>query len=227
MTKKPEIELEFSEKYTREHAERYLRKHRTGLSRRLSTWREVQIARRALTLAGQPKQVLDLPCGAGRFWPMLAEQSNRTIIGADNSADMLAVACQGQPRDVVARVKPMQTSAFAIDLPDSAVDSVFSMRLLHHIGQPQDRLRLLQEFHRVSRDSVILSLWVDGNYKAWRECSPRKQRKHAQSGSYQNRFVIPAKTIEAEFREAGFTIQEHLDFIPLYAMWRIYILRKA
>lgn len=226
--KKAEVELEFSEKYTREHAERYLRKHSTGLTRRLSTWREVQIARQALKLAGEPQQVLDLPCGAGRFWPMLAEQPNRSIIGADNSADMVAVACQGQPRDVVARVKPMQTSAFAIDLPDNAVDSVFSMRLLHHIGQPEDRLRMLREFHRVSRDSVILSLWVDGNYKAWKKARGRKRLDMAADGSrYQNRFVIPAKTIEAEFREAGFTVQEHLDFIPLYAMWRIYILRKA
>jgi ubiquinone/menaquinone biosynthesis C-methylase UbiE len=167
----------------------------------------VQIARQALKLAGEPKQVLDLPCGAGRFWPMLAEQPNRSIIGADKSPDMVAVACQGQPRDVVARVTAMQTSAFAIDLPDNAVDSVFSMRLLHHIGQSEDRLRMLQEFHRVTRDSVIVSLWADGNYKAWRECSPRKQRKHAASGSYQNRFVIPAKTIETEFREVGFTAQ--------------------
>jgi ubiquinone/menaquinone biosynthesis C-methylase UbiE len=228
MMKKAEVELEFSEKYTREHAERYLHKHRTGVLRRLSTWREVQIARQALKLAGQPQQVLDLPCGAGRFWPMLAEQPERCIIGADNSAHMVAVACHGQPRDVVARVTPLQTSAFAIDLPDNAVDSVFSMRLLHHIGQPQDRLRMLREFHRVTRDSVIVSLWVDGNYKAWKKARGRKRLDIAADGShYQNRFVIPTKTIEAEFRDAGFRVQEHLDFIPLYAMWRIYILRKA
>jgi cyclopropane fatty-acyl-phospholipid synthase-like methyltransferase len=30
--------------------------------------------------------VLDLPCGAGRFWPLLAEKPNRVIIGADNSS---------------------------------------------------------------------------------------------------------------------------------------------
>ena len=82
--KKPEVELEFSEKYTREHAERYFTKHSTGLRRRLSTWREVQIARQALRMAGEPNLVLDLPCGAGRFWPMLAEKQNRAIIGADN-----------------------------------------------------------------------------------------------------------------------------------------------
>lgn len=225
--KKADVELEFSEKYTREHAERYFKKHSTGLARRLSTWREIQIARKALELAGQPNLVLDLPCGAGRFWPMLAEKQNRLIIGADNSADMVAVACHSQPADVVARVKPMQTSAFAIDLADNAVDSVFSMRLLHHIGKAEDRKVMLKEFHRVTRDSAIVSLWVDGNYKAWRECRPSKQKRAQAKGGFQNRFVIPAKTIEAEFREAGFRVQDHVDFIPLYAMWRIYVLRKV
>ena len=226
--KKPEVELEFSDKYTREHAERYFKKHSTGLRRRMSTWREVQIARKALHMAGDPNLVLDLPCGAGRFWSMRAEKQNGVIIGADNSADMGAVACKQQPAEVVARVKPMQTSAFAIDLPDNAVDSIFSMRLIHHIGQPKDRALMLKEFHRVSRDSVLISLWVDGNYKAWKKSRGRKRLDVAADGSaYQNRFVIPAKTIEAEFREAGFIVQDHLDYIPMWAMWRIYILRKA
>ncbi|MNG21705.1 hypothetical protein D3C84_1061010 [compost metagenome] len=122
----------------------------------------------------------------------------------------------------------MQTSAFAIDLPANAVDSVFCMRLLHHIGDSADRLALLRECHRVTRDSLILSLWVDGNYKAWkrRRLESRRQSRRAETG-YQNRFVLPVATAEAEFREAGFEIQEHLDFLPFYAMWRVYVLRKA
>lgn len=222
MSDKP-VELEFSQKYDRQHAERYLRKHRSGLSRKLSHWRDVQIARQALKLAGQPNLVLDLPCGAGRFWPMLAEKDNRVIIGADNSADMIAVACAGQPEEVVKRVRPLQTSAFAIDLPDNAVDSIFSMRLMHHIGEPSDRMTMLREFHRVTRDSVILSLWVDGNFKAWkRRRAEEGRKKHA----YQNRFVIPARSIEEEFRQSGFSVQDHIDFVPLVHMWRVYILRK-
>lgn len=226
--KKPDIELEFSDKYTREHAERYFNKHNSSLRRRLSTWREVQVARKALHLAGDPNLVLDLPCGAGRFWPMLAEKQNRVIIGADNSAGMLEVACHRQPASIVARVKPMRTSAFAIDLPDNAVDCIFSMRLLHHIGQPEARQCLLREFHRVTRDSLLISLWVDGNYKAWKKARGRKRLDIAADGTaYQNRHVIPAKTIESEFREAGFTLQDHLDYIPKWAMWRLYILHKA
>ncbi len=79
------IKLDFSNKYDDQHAKRYLQKHKDGVGRRLSHWRDVQMARKALALVGEPGLVLDLPCGAGRFWPMLAEKPNRVIIGADNS----------------------------------------------------------------------------------------------------------------------------------------------
>ena len=223
----PVITLKFSEKYDQQHAADYLLKHQNGWARRLSHTRDEQLARRALAIAGEPGVVLDLPCGAGRFWPLLAAKHNREIIGADNSASMLEVACVAQPAEVVKRVRRLQTSAFDIDLPDNAVDSIFCMRLLHHIGDASHRMALLREFHRVSRDSVIVSLWVDGNFKAWKRKRLERQRgtSPVQEG-YQNRFVLPAVTVEAEFRKAGFTVQEHLDFIPLYAMWRVYVLRK-
>jgi ubiquinone/menaquinone biosynthesis C-methylase UbiE len=222
------VELEFSRKYDAEHAREYFNKHQDGLSRRLSHWRDVQLARRALQRAGDPGLVLDLPCGAGRFWPLLAEKANRVIIGADNSAHMLLMACAGQPAEVVRRVKPLQTSAFAIDLPDSAVDSIFCMRLLHHIGEAGDRHTLLRELHRVTRDSVILSLWVDGNYKAWkRRRLERRRQAEGKVGGYQNRFVVPQAQIEGEFVAAGFRIDGYYDFLPGYAMWRVYVLRKA
>lgn len=222
------IKLEFSEKYDQQHAQAYFRKHQDGLARRLSHARDEQMARRALALAGEPGLVLDLPCGAGRFWPLLAEKPNRVIIGADNSEAMIQTACAAQPPEVVARIRPLQTSAFAIDLPDNAVDSIFCMRLFHHIGDPAHRKTILEEFQRVSRDSVILSLWVDGNFKAWRRRKLEDKRSaRAQQDSYQNRFVLPAETVEAEFKAAGFRIQEHLDFLPFYAMWRVYVLRKG
>jgi ubiquinone/menaquinone biosynthesis C-methylase UbiE len=217
------IKLDFSEKYDDQHAQRYLRKHQQSLGRRLSHWRDEQVGRKALALAGDPGLVLDLPCGAGRFWPMLAEKPNRVIIGADNSESMIKTALQGQPADVVKRVQPLHTSAFDIALPDNSVDSIFCMRLLHHIGEAEHRRVILREFERVTRDSVIVSLWVDGNFKAWKRKRAERDRP---SHDYQNRFLIPAAMIEKEFEQAGFRIQEQLDFIPLYAMWRVYVLRK-
>jgi ubiquinone/menaquinone biosynthesis C-methylase UbiE len=219
-----QVKLEFSDKYDKAHARKYFLKHQNGTARKLSHLRDVQLARKALELAGDPGLVLDLPCGAGRFWPLLAEKPNRVIIGADNSAAMVDTACSMQPPEVVERVRSLQTSAFAIDLPDNSVDSIFSMRLLHHIGEARDRAVLLKEFHRVTRDSVIVSLWVDGNFKAWKR--RRAERDRGQEG-YQNRFVLPQAVVEAEFIEAGFKIQQRLDFLPLYAMWRVYLLRKG
>ena len=217
------IKLDFSEKYDDQHAQRYLRKHQQSLGRRLSHLRDEQVGLKALALAGDPGLVLDLPCGAGRFWPMLAEKPNRVIIGADNSESMIKTAMQGQPAEVVKRVQPLHTSAFDIALPDNSVDSIFCMRLLHHIGEAEHRRVILREFERVTRDSVIVSLWVDGNFKAWKRKRAERDRP---SHDYQNRFLIPAATIEKEFEQAGFRIQEQLDFIPLYAMWRVYVLRK-
>ncbi|MDR3087594.1 MAG: class I SAM-dependent methyltransferase [Azoarcus sp.] len=219
------IELAFSRKYNQEHARHYLHKHRAGLARRLSHWRDVQVARRALKLADEPKVILDLPCGAGRFWPMLGERPDRVILAADNSADMIATARAAQPTEVVARIKTFQTSAFAINLDANAVDCVFCIRLLHHIGSAEHRLAILREFHRVSRDTVILSLWVDGNYKAWKRQRLEKRRP-AEEQATQNRFVVARSSIENEFRLTGFRSIAHLDFLPGYAMWRTYILRK-
>ncbi|XLY90251.1 methyltransferase domain-containing protein [Ectopseudomonas mendocina] len=228
MPKPSPIELDFSRKYDFEHAQQYLHKHQDGLFRRLSHWRDVQVARRALQLADQPNLVLDLPCGAGRFWPMLCEQPNRVIFAADNSADMLATARAAQASEVVARVNSFRTSAFAIDLSANAVDCIFCIRLLHHIESAEHRLAILREFHRVSRDTVIVSLWVDGNYKAWKRRRLEARRAaQGRAAQNQNRFVVHRKTLEDEFRQAGFAILGHLDFLPGYAMWRTYVLRKV
>jgi SAM-dependent methyltransferase len=222
------IELDFSRKYDREHAQQYFHKHQDGTARRLSHWRDQQLARYALKLAGEPNLVLDLPCGAGRFWPLLAEQANRVILAADNSQDMLNTALAAQPAAVVARVKAFQTSAFAIDLTDNSVDCIFCMRLLHHVAEPPHRLAMLREFHRVTRDTLIVSLWVDGNYKAWKR--HRLEARRSAEGRItqnQNRFVIGRETIESEFTRVGFDILGNKDFLPGYAMWRVYVLRKA
>ena len=220
------IELPFSAKYDRTHSEQYLRKHNDGLARRFSHLRDTQLARKALKLAGDPKNVLDLPCGAGRFWPVLLENSERKLIAADNSADMLAVASRANPEAMRGGIRLLQTSAFAIDLPDQSTDCIFSMRLMHHIGKAEDRATMLQEFHRVTRETVILSLWVDGNFKAWRRRRLEAHRSHTRADGYQNRFLIPARQIEHEFSAAGFDVRGHYDFLPSYAMWRVYVLEK-
>lgn len=216
-------QLSFSEKYDQTHAKAYFDKHQDGLSRRLSNWRDQSVARKALKLAGNPQSVLDLPCGTGRFWSLLAENPNRKIIACDYSQDMIDIGMRFREPEITQRITAFQSSAFELDLEDEAVDNVFCIRLIHHVGESADRLKLLKELHRVTRDTVIISLWVDGNFKAWRR---RKLEAKRSRRGYQNRFVIPRETIEQEFEQAGFNIKSHIDFLPKYAMWRTYVLEK-
>jgi len=215
----------FAQKYDYQHALHYLKKHRTGLSRKLSNWREQQIAKLALKAAGNPLKILDIPCGAGRFWPVLATNKQREIIAADNSEHMLEVAKKYSYQEIRSQISLLHTSAYHIQLPDNAVDNIFCMRLIHHIGNPNDRLKILKEFHRVTNNTVCVSLWVDGNYKARRR-KKQEDKKKFKSKTYQNRFVIPRNQIENEFTNAGFEIIGKHNLVKYYSMWRIYTLRK-
>ena len=217
-------DLEFSEKYDAEHAEKYFHKHNSGFWRMLSTWRDRQIVRNALKLAGNPKTVLDMPCGTGRFWGVLTEQADRVIIAADNSQDMINTGLKLREPEFVNRInKTFQASAFDIPLEANSVECVLCIRLIHHMGDTDTRIKLLQELNRVSSSSVIISLWVDGNFQAWKR--KRREQKYT-NASFQNRFLIPEKTIENEFLQCGLEVKHRLDFTKYHSMWRTYVLQK-
>lgn len=217
-------DLEFSKKYNPAHAEQYFHKHNAGFFRQFSTWRDRQVARHALKLAGNPKTVLDVPCGTGRFWEVLSQMPDRVIYACDNSQDMIDVGLRLINPGVTSGIQCFQGSVFDLAVADEFVACVFCIRLIHHIGEASDRVKLLQELRRVTSSTLIISLWVDGNFQAW-----RRQKKEAKRPrkSYQNRFVITAQTIENEFAQTGLQVEHRLDFMAYYSMWRTYVLRKV
>lgn len=224
MISNPVPKLEFSDKYDAEHAKYYFEKHEKEFWRRLSNWRDHQIARKALRIAGNPKSVLDTPCGTGRFWDVLAENPERIIHASDYSQNMLDTGMAFRAPELTRRVHGFQASAFSLPVEDNFVECIFCIRFVHHLTKSEDRLTLLKEFHRVASSSVILSLWVDGNLKSWvRNAREKKRTSH----QYQNRLVIPAATIEQEFEQSGFKVEARLDFLKHYHMWRTYVLRKV
>jgi SAM-dependent methyltransferase len=198
-----------------------------SLKLRLTRWRDERMALRALKIAGQPNLILDLPCGNGRFWPLLAGHPNRLILAGDQNAEQLAVFHAHHPAEIALQVRTFQATPGALELGENAVDCIFCMRYLQHLGTADQRLALLREFHRVTRDTLIVSLWVDGNFKAWRRHRLEQSRiAEGVDGPRQNRFVVARSTIEAEFRSVGFRILSRQDLLPGYAMWRVYVLRK-
>jgi ubiquinone/menaquinone biosynthesis C-methylase UbiE len=215
--------VEITNTYDEDQATLYFEKHKHGFWHRMSNWYEQQMAARALAMAGNPKSVLDLPCGAGRFWELLARVPDRQLMAADYSEDMIKTALNFQSPRITRRFRIFQTSAFDIRLPDATVDCIFCMRLLHHIAGEEARAKMFREFHRVSRGTVCVSLWVDGNLQALR--LRRSQRRRRNRPSY-TRFLINRSQIEREFHQSGFEILGHVDLLPGLSMWRTYVLER-
>lgn len=209
-----------SDHYSLQRAERYHQHHRDRLRTRATSWREQQCLRRALTDAGAPGSLLDLPCGTGRFWHAAVQAGVQTLIAADGSPGMLEVASASRVNETVP-ARLLETSAFAIDLPDNSVDAVACLRFYHHLAMAEDRQVLLQELKRVSRQHVILSLWVDGNYAGNRRL--KKPARPATPG-YGRRICRRRDDVAAEFRSNGCRIVKHYDVWPGIYMWRFYLL---
>lgn len=216
-----ETELTFSRKYTAEHARQYFEKHQRGFWRRLNTWREISMARRALQLAGRPRSVLDLPCGTGRFWNLLAEEPDRKIYAADLNPTMFEAGLKLRPASLTNRIEAFQASAFSIPKPDGFVECVFSIRLLHHIEKSEDRLAILREYQRVASSTLVISLWIDGNYRAMRE-----SRRPVRPGPSRDRVVVARSVIEQEFAQCGLSVVGRVNFLKYYSMWAAYVLKK-
>lgn len=188
----------------------------SSMRQRVAQWRAGQLINSALKLAGEPSLVLDLPCAAEGLWPLLSTSESRVVIAANPQVEHLAAALAGLHTTFSQRVHPLQTSLFAIDLGANAVDCIFSLHGLQQIDDPLRRMLVLREFNRVTRDCVIISVWVDGNLQAARQ-TPLSRR---------NGQVRARAQIEREFTAAGFHISGHRDFMPGLAMQRLYVLRK-
>lgn len=188
----------------------------SSLTTRLVHWRDDWIVRQALQYADDPGLLLELPCDSGRFWPVLAEKDSRIIVAATQSSDQLGAICTSQPPDICNRIMPLQTTLLDIDLPDNCVDCIFSLELFNHIEDSMLRMELLQELHRVTRETVIISVRVSGHLALWRsrEVEPESVE-------------ISRAQLENEFIAAGFHIQQRLFFAPVLAGGRLYVLRKT
>jgi ubiquinone/menaquinone biosynthesis C-methylase UbiE len=211
----PEHKLAFEDRYSYDYAKHYYHRHKRGGLTGFSNKLEQRMAAKALSMADNPNIVMDLPCGAGRFWGTLLNNGVQKIIAVDQSEGMIRVCQEMTPVNHLKKIELLQGDAKKIPMPDKSVDTLFCMRLLHHIDVKSYRLEIYKEFQRVARKNVCISYWVDGNLK-----SAINLRRPHKNQNYMNQ-----ATLEAEFIEAGFEIIGHVDMLPLYSPWRTYVLQ--
>jgi len=145
--------------FRKDEVEDYERRRYRGLDQRIVHSREMRILDRVFRRITVPGSfsVLDAPCGYGRFSEFLLGRAT-SLASSDLSAAMVERAASkrsesGSPRGVVADLKqglPFVPRAFSV---------VFSMRFFHHLHQSEDRLHVLEEFHRVSDRWAVVSFY--------------------------------------------------------------------
>ncbi len=215
--------MEFSGKYHEaDFPERYADKHARTLTRRANDRREQALLARCLTVCACSDSLADIGCGPGRFWPTLASTDVPDLYALDVSHAMLSFAREhhgvlGQ------RFRVAAGSVLSLPYVDNAFETVACLRLLHHFGDRLQRRRALGELARVARNHVIVSLWTDGNYKAWRRARLERRRGRR---PYENRHVIPRGVLQEDFTAAGLVVERHFDLVPAFSQWRYYVLGK-
>ena len=210
---------------SQEYAESYYRRHSFGGTlARVRTWLEQRALLRALEIAGFPDSVVDIPCGAGRFWSTLTRWCAEPITAMDISSSMISVALREASTDVRERVRATTSSIFDIQLPDNSVESAISLRFFHHLARRRERLAALSELRRVARDTVIVSIWTDGNLSAWVNRAQPRRNLFIKGKGYGRRVRLPRSMFEWEARCLALDVVAHVDVIPFVAKWRLYVL---
>lgn len=212
----------YGQKYDDAHAKEYYHKHTKDLWRNFGTWTEQQMLKRSLKQAGWPMSILDIPCGNGRFWPTMQHRPEVAILAADYNPAMIDVAYENKQQDGLPHLTSVVASAFNIPLPDNAVENISCLRLFHHIHLLEERKQLLAELHRVTSNTVSISLQVDGNWYAAKRLPELKKNPNI----IHRKYIFYRKLIEQEFKDAGFAIIGYADKCKGISAWRCYTLKK-
>lgn len=214
----------FAQKYDYDRAINYYYRYYKSPRKRFLNWLEQKMAKRGLALAGNPQQLLDVPCGTGRFWESLPHQLPVKSHVADFNKAMLDVGLEKRSATLTASLIGSVVSAFNLPFADNSFDNIFCMRFLHHINLVEDRMQLLRELARTTADTVCISSWVDATgLKA--KIRLKKEAKRTPGKEY-NKFVMRHENLLQEFAAAGFEVLGHTDLLPHLSPWRLYTLRK-
>ncbi len=137
-----------------QEVERYARKRYRHWDQRWLHRREQRLVAELFADHGLGGTILDAPVGYGRFQAQLAQFGQVHALDANTFALLYQRSTPGLAKS--------SSAGRAEGLPyrDDSFDVVFSLRLLQHIHERDERIAILEEFKRVSRRWVLASLYL-------------------------------------------------------------------
>ena len=144
--------------FKKQEVEQYERKRYRGLDQKLVHSREEKILRKILEEIGkEDARVLDVPCGYGRFSPLLLERG-LSLVSSDLSFHMVKRAVERNEES--ARLSGVVADGISgLPFKRKALDFILSMRFFHHLHQEEERKAVLGEFSRVTKEWIVLSFY--------------------------------------------------------------------
>lgn len=137
-----------------EQVDRYARERYRHWDQRWLSRREEQLVARIFAQYHLGGSILDVPVGYGRFQKLLHR------FGLVHALDASYYAVLYQRENPGLAQGSVTGLAEELPYPDRSFEVIFSLRLLQHIHERDRRLAILNEFNRVSRRWVVVSLYV-------------------------------------------------------------------
>jgi glycogen(starch) synthase len=180
------------------------------------------------------KRILDIGGGGGRLAINLANSSQKEIILADISLDMLKFARRDSKE--LNNLEAVNSDAHFLPFRDNSYDIVVGLDLFCHLKNPE---KALKEFYRVLTDQGLLILDSTNSNSLWAFFYPRYIGKNPLNwlkiikfqGVYPGWEAIvkhyPKKKFFLYLKKMGFKVIQNLNYGPkLCPKWHLVVAQK-
>ena len=179
---------------------RYAQTRYSGVFQRLVAWREQRLAKRLLAhpYTDCNSHIVDLPCGYGRFYPLLkqmdfkvsAMDQSQAMVDIYSGHDRFEAADHAERADVL---EPLPTKA-------APAKRVLCVRLFQHLHHPELRVRALQTLAGDGRQ-IVMTYYDDGSLHYWTKRAAMRLK-----GKKVRVKMIPRAAFESEVEQAGLRV---------------------
>ena len=188
---------------------RYAQRRYRGIFQRLVAWREQRLAARLLAHPYERcnGHIVDLPCGYGRFYPLL-KQMNLKVSAMDQSQAMVDIY-SGHER--FGAVDHAERADVLQPLPVRAQPATRALcvRLFQHLHHSDLRVRALQTLAGEGRQ-IVMTYYDDGSLHYW-----TKRAAMWLKGKKVRVKMIPRTAFESEVEQAGLRILKRIKLFPV------------
>ncbi|MES1924245.1 class I SAM-dependent methyltransferase [Salinisphaera sp. T31B1] len=187
----------------------YRQRRYRGVFQRLVAWREQRLASVLLSVphAGCNGHIVDLPCGYGRFLPLLRRRDFR-VTGMDQSQAMVDLYRQDEAfrdgRDHAERADVLEP------LPVGAASArrVLCVRLFQHLHHGELRIRALKTLAN-NRRQIVMTYYDDACLHYWTKRAVMRLK-----GRKVRVKMIPRRLFESEVAAAGLRVIKRVKLFP-------------